>query len=449
MDRTKRLARLDKKYIWHPFTQMREWTADSMVIIESGKGSYLVDTGGKKYLDGVSSIWCNVHGHGVPEIDRAVRRQLASIAHSTFLGLSNEPAIRLSQELIEMAPRGLSKVFYSDSGSEAVEIALKMSFQYWQHRGKRKKRRFLHFVNAYHGDTIGSVSVGGIDLFHRIFKPLLFRSIVAPAPDRFHERFQGSEEAYARVCSRRVEKILRRHREEIAAMVLEPVIQGAAGMITHPAGFLKEMRRLADRYGVLLVLDEVATGFGRTGRMFACEHEGVSPDILCLAKGLTAGYLPLAATLTKEKIYQAFLGEYEEFKTFFHGHTYTANPLACAAALANLNYFRRHAVLKKSKRQILHLSRQLENFWDLRHVGDIRQAGMMVGIELVEDRLRRRSFPLERKIGMRVSEGARKRGVIIRPLGNVIVLMPSFSFTFDQMTRLCRAVYESIDEIAP
>lgn len=426
---------------------MSEWAPDDIVVIESGRGPWLFDTNGRKYLDGVSSLWCNVHGHRVPEIDRAVRDQLGRVAHSTFLGLSNVPAACLGRELVRIAPKGLSKVFYSDSGSEAVEVALKVAFQYWRHKGRPRRQAFLKLTNAYHGDTVGAVSVGGIRLFHEIYKPLLFKTIEAPAPDRYHEGFAGSDEAYADLCARRVERVLCRHRGAVAAIVMEPLVQGAAGIITHPRGFLKRMRALADRYGALLILDEVATGFGRTGRMFACGHEGVSPDILCLAKGLTGGYLPLAATLVTEEIFGAFLGRHEEFKTFLHGHTYTANPLACAAALANIGRFRNRGVLEKARPLIAHFHGSLRRFRGLRFVGDVRQIGLMAGIELVADKARRKPFALERKTGMRVAAGARSRGVIIRPLGNVVVLMPSFAFTRPQISRLCEVVYDSIRQV--
>jgi adenosylmethionine-8-amino-7-oxononanoate aminotransferase len=446
--RTRQLIGWDKKYVWHPFTQMRDWTADpDVLVIEKGSGSYLIDSDGRRYLDGVSSLWCNTHGHRVSEIDRAVKRQLGKIAHTTYLGLANEPASILSKELIAIAPKGLKKVFYSDSGSEAVEIALKMAYQYWQLKGVRTKKTFLKFTNAYHGDTVGSVSVGGIQIFHDIFGPLLFKTFTAPAPYRYRENFSGNEEAYTEFCAGRVEQVLRKHHREIAAVVLEPLVQGAAGMLMQPRGFLKRVAALAKKYDTLLILDEVATGFGRTGTMFACEQEGVSPDLLCLAKGLTAGYLPLAATLATDRIYDAFLGSYSEFKTFFHGHTYTANPLACAAAVANLRYFKEKRVLDRARRQTAALTAELKKIEAHPNVGEVRQKGMMVGIELVRDRATRAPFPIEAQMGARVCREARKHGVIIRPLGNVVVLMPPFSFTDAQIRQLCAAVHRSIQTV--
>lgn len=446
MNASTQFAKKDKQYIWHPFTQMQEWNTAETLVIASAKGSYLRDTQGRRYLDGVSSLWCNVHGHRVPAVDLAVRRQLKAVAHSTFLGLSNVPAIQLSEKLVKVSPRSLKRVFYSDSGSTAVEIALKMAYQYWRHKGEAQKRFFVHLTNAYHGDTVGSISVGGIDLFHRLFEKLLFKTLAVEAPNRYAQGFRGTDEQYARVCAARMERVLQKNAGRVAAIIMEPLIQGAAGMVTHPKGYLRRVRALATRYKTLLILDEVATGFGRTGKMFACEHEQVEPDLLCLAKGISAGYLPLAATLTTDDIYRTFLGKYEEFKTFFHGHTYTANPLACAAALANLEYFKRHKVIKKSQAQIRCLREALLDFRQLRHVGDIRQLGMMVGIELVQDKPARKPYSIQNKIGIRVAMAARKQGVIIRPLGNVMILMPPFSFTDRQLKSLCRATYRAIQE---
>jgi adenosylmethionine-8-amino-7-oxononanoate aminotransferase len=448
MTRTQYLTGLDKKYIWHPFTQMKEWLPKNTIVIESGKGSYLRDTNGKRYLDGVSSLWCNVHGHRVPQIDKALRDQINKIAHSTFLGLSNVPAIQLSQRLIQITPANLKKAFFSDSGAESVEIALKMAYQYWHLRGNHDKNTFLRLSNAYHGDTIGSVSVGGIDLFHGIFKKLLFKSFHAKAPDRYHEGFNGTDAEYAEVCASRIEKVLRKHSKNISAIIMEPLVQGAAGIIVQPKGFLPKVRSLADKYGVLLILDEVATGFGRTGTMFACDEERVKPDILCLAKGLTAGYLPLAVTLTTDDIYKAFLGKYSDFKAFFHGHTYTANPLACSAALANLDYFKEKSVIEKNKLLIKHLTNCLNKFKDHTHIGDVRQKGLMAGIELIKDKQKRIPYPAKLNMGARVTESCRKMGVIIRPLGNVAVLMPPYCFTRKQISKLCNTTYDSIDAVA-
>ena len=328
------LAAADRSYLWHPFTQQRGWAGEHPVIVERGEGTDLIDVDGNRYIDGVSSLWCNVHGHAHPRIDAAVRDQLAKVAHSTMLGLSHRPAIELAQRLVELAPPGLTRVFYSDSGSTATEIALKMAFQYWRQRGQ-DRRHFVALRMAYHGDTIGSVSVGGIDLFHSLYEPLLFETLKAEPGDVARHGAPARD-----------------HRGDVAAVIMEPLVQGAAGMLMHPPGYLRAVRELCDRHGVLLILDEVATGFGRTGRMFACEHEGVAPDLLCLAKGITGGYLPLAATLATEQIYEGFLGEHEEFRTFFHGHTYTGNPLACAAGIASLDVFSEERTLERLRGKI-------------------------------------------------------------------------------------------------
>ena len=393
------------------------------LIVERGEGTNLIDVEGRRYIDGVSSLWCNVHGHAHPRIDAAVRDQLDRVAHSTMLGLSHRPAIELAQRLTEIAPPGLTRAFYSDSGSTATEIALKMAFQYWQQRGE-PRGQFVTLRMAYHGDTIGSVSVGGIDLFHSMYKPLLFDTLQAEP---------GDLEA--------MERLLATHAGEVAAVIMEPLVQGAAGMLIHPEGYLRGVRELCDRHDVLLILDEVATGFGRTGRMFACEHEDVAPDLLCLAKGITGGYLPLAATLASERVYEGFLGEFEEFRTFFHGHTYTGNPLACAAAIASLDVFREEDTLGQLAARIGQLSALLEPVAAHPAVREVRQVGFMVGIELEE-------FPLPLRMGHRVTLEARARGAIIRPLGDVVVLMPPLSISAADLERLVAITGEAIDAAA-
>ncbi len=415
---------------------MRDWSKNDQLVIERGEGVYLYDTNGRKYIDGVSSLWVNVHGHRKKEIDQAVKKQLGKISHSTLLGLGSVPSIKLAKKLIEIAPKRLEKVFFSDSGSTAVEVALKIAFQYWRQQstpsyispllrgrmrgGRYAKTKFISLINAYHGDTIGSVSVGGIDLFHKIYKPLLFKSIKVE-PNLLD-----------------IENALKKHHREVAAVIVEPLIQAAAGMLLQPKGFLKGIRRLCTKYNVLLICDEVATGFGRTGKMFACEHENVSPDILCVAKGITGGYLPVAATLTTKKIFDAFLGESEENKTFFHGHTYTGNPLGCAAALANLEIFRKEKTINKLRPKIKFMRKELKKFYDIPLVDEVRQLGFMIGIELKSDKP---------GLGHRVVLEARKRGVIIRPLGNVIVLMPPLSINITQLKILLNATYKSIKAV--
>jgi adenosylmethionine-8-amino-7-oxononanoate aminotransferase len=444
-----RLEKLDKKYIWHPFTQMQDWEKDPQIIIESGAGSTLTDVNGKTYLDGVSSLWVTVHGHRKKEIDRAVAAQLGRIAHSTLLGLSNVPAVLLAEKLVRTAPRGLTKVFYSDSGSTSVEIALKIAFQYWQQKGPehQKKTGFLSLAGAYHGDTIGSVSVGGIDLFHAIYKPLLFQTRKIPAPHCYRCTYGLTDPDCQKTCFVHAERTIQKYASVTAALIIEPLMQGAAGMITQPPGFLKKIRELCTKYKVLMIADEVATGFGRTGKMFACEHEGVSPDILCVAKGLTGGYLPLAATLVTEDIYHGFFGEYHEFRTFFHGHTYTGNPLACAAAIATIELFQREKTLAKLRPKIAWLAKDLERFRKLEHTGEVRQRGFMIGVELVKNRETKEPYHPAKKIGIRVCLECRKQGLLIRPLGNVIVLMPPLSVSLKDLKRMTDIVYDAVRRV--
>ncbi|MBI3317451.1 MAG: adenosylmethionine--8-amino-7-oxononanoate transaminase [Candidatus Omnitrophica bacterium] len=438
----------DKRFLWHPFTQMRDWQEEDILVIERAQGVYLEDIQGRRYLDGVSSLWCNIHGHQVPEIDRAIEDQLKKVAHSTFLGLSHAPAVELAEKLIEISPKRLTRVFYSDSGSEAVEIALKMAFQYWRHRERPEKKKFAKLTLGYHGDTLGSVSVGGMDLFHEIFSSLLFETYAIPSPYRYRWPGTRDTEKVKEESLAAMEEVLARHHKELAALVMEPLIQGAAGMIDQPTGYISRARELTKKYNLLLIFDEVATGFGRTGTMFASDQEKVSPDILTAAKGLTGGYLPLAVTLTSEEIYEAFLGNYGEKKTFFHGHTYTANPLACRAALASLELFKKKRVLERLRPKIAFLRSRLEDFYQIPIVGDIRQVGFMIGIELVRSRETQEPFDWNDKIGIRVIQKARAKGAILRPLGSVIVLMPPLVMLERELSRLLEITYQSIKEVS-
>src|SRR3989338_6531196 len=444
-NKNRHLKTLDHGTLWHPFTQMTEYGQEDPIIIQRANGHELIDIDGKHYLDGVSSLWVNVHGHRKKEIDQAIKKQLNQFSHSTLLGVSHVPALELAEKLVKITPHNLTRVFYSDNGSTAVEIALKMAFQACQQKGLTKKKRFVCFENGYHGDTLGSVSVGGIDLFHEMYRPLLFEALKVSYPDPYHSG-QGLE-ACRRHCLEKLEAVFREKSDEIAALIIEPLIQGAGGMIISPPGFLKGVRHLCTQYNVWMIADEVATGFGRTGKMFACDHEAVRPDFMTLAKGITGGYLPLAVTLTTEEVYQAFEAPYEELKTFFHGHSYSGNALACAAALANLKIFKKEKTLEKMKEKIIYLSKELKKFWDLPTVGDIRQKGFMVGIELVKDRETKTPYALEERIGHRVILRAREKGVILRPLDNVIVLMPPLSLTKRELSHLCGVTFEAIQEV--
>ncbi len=439
------LKRLDHTYLWHPFTQMKEWMGEEPCIIDRGEGHYLVDVQGRKYLDGVSSLWCNVHGHRKKELDQAIKAQLDHIAHSTFLGLSHAPGIELAANLIPIAPKGLRRVFYSDSGATAVEIALKIAVQYWQLRGQTKRTRVASLSESYHGDTVGSMSVGYSDTFHRFHKTLLFPVLRLMPPHVFRYLKRSSEEEALKSAIREAEEKLAQDKNSLAALIIEPLMQGAAGMWSQPPGYVWALREICRRHGILFIADEVATGFGRTGKMFACEHEDLSPDILCLGKGITGGYLPLAATLTTEEIFSAFLGEYKEFKTFFHGHTYTGNPLGCAVALASLELFKQENIIERMQPRIAYLKRRLkQDFLPLAHVADARQWGFMIGIELVEDKNERRSYLPERRTGHQVVLEARRRGVIIRPLGDVIILMPPLTIADEELKTLLDVVYDCI-----
>ncbi len=415
-----RLNRLDQEFAWHPFTQQQGWSEEEPLQIERGEGVYLFDVEGNRYIDGTSSLWCNVHGHHHPDLDRAAREQFGKVAHSTMLGLSHPGATELAARLIEIAPDGLQRVFYSDSGSTAAEIALKMAFQYHQQRGETARTRFIRMREAYHGDTLGSVSVGGIDLFHATYKPLLFETLAAEPGD-----IGG------------MERLLGAHEGEVAAVMMEPLVQGAGGMLLHPDGYLRAVRELCDRHGVLLICDEVATGFGRTGTMFAVEQEDVVPDFMCLAKGITGGYLPLAATLTTEAVYEAFLGAPAEARTFFHGHTYTGNPVACAVALANLDVFERERTIERLQPKIGLIERRLAEIAEMPGVAEVRSRGVMIGIDLG-------THDPELRLGHRVTLEARKRGALVRPLGDVVVLMPPLSISEEELETLLDITAESI-----
>jgi len=439
------LKRLDHTYLWHPFTQMQEWMAEEPVIISQGEGHYLIDVDSRKYLDGVSSLWCNVHGHHKKELDDAIKTQLGHIAHSTFLGLTHIPGIQLAQKLVEIAPKGLRRVFYSDSGATAVEIALKMAVQYWQLKGDNQRTQIASLAESYHGDTVGSMSIGYSETFHRFHKSLLFPVLRLTPPHLFRYYKAMSEAAALDAAINEADQKLTENTNSLAALVMEPLMQGAAGMWSQPVAYLQALSEICQRNRVPLVLDEVATGFGRTGKMFACEHAAVTPDILCLAKGITGGYLPLAATLTTEEIFSVFLGEYREFKTFFHGHTYTGNPLGCAVALANLELFERNRIIEQMQPKGAYLRRRLnDEFLQLAHVSDVRQWGFMIGIEMVEDKNSRKSYAPEKRIGHKVILQARKRGVIVRPLGDVIVLMPPLTMADAELKMLLDVVYDSI-----
>ena len=435
----------DHRFLWHPFTQMRTWMSEDPLIIERGEGNYLIDVEGRRYLDGVSSLWCNVHGHRKAELDRALQRQIDRIAHSTMLGLTNVPAIELARALLEIAPAGLSRVFYSDSGAEAVEVAIRMATQYWQLKGESTRTRFLTLTESYHGDTVGSVSLGYSEAFHRHVKPLLFEALKVDPPHVFRFHRGMTEEAATAQALATARAVIEEHRGDLAALVIEPLMQGAAGMWAHSVEYLRGIVAMAREAGALVICDEVATGFGRTGAMFASERAGVTADLICLGKGITGGYLPLAATLATETIFEAFLGEPRDYRAFYYGHTYTGNPLAAAVALANLKVFRDEHVIERIQPRIAQLADGLRaRFTPLGHVADVRQWGLMVGIELMQDPPRNIAFPASRQTGVRVIKQARRQGVIIRPIGDVIILMPPLSIAEAELETLLDVTRDAV-----
>ena len=462
---TRRLAALDREHVWHPFTPMRQWRRSDPLIIARAEGCELIDTDGNRYLDGVSSLWCNVHGHVVDQIDRAVRDQLAAVAHTTLLGAASPASIELAARLCRIAPGELDKVFYSDAGATAVEVALKMAVGYWHHRGQPGRNRFIAFHGAYHGDTTGAMSVGFSDLFHRPFASMVFPAMFAPAPDpcraprEMIDSVAGSEpvgdavwpsenralgSALRDQCLAALKRLLEQHADQTAAVIIEPIVQGAGGIICQPEGFLRGVHELTKEHDALLIADEVATGFGRTGTMFAVAREGVEPDIMCLGKGLSGGYLPLAATLATHTVEEAFCGEPSQQRTLYHGHTFTGNALGCAAALASLDLFESSGLLEHVAASGRIIAERLNALRACPNVLDVRQRGIMVGIELCRDRAAREPFDLAKGTARAVCLAMRSRGLLVRPLGDVIVLMPIPAMPHQMLGRMLDTVVESI-----
>ncbi|AXF57678.1 adenosylmethionine--8-amino-7-oxononanoate transaminase [Salicibibacter kimchii] len=442
---THELIEKSKRYLWLPFTQMKDYDRDPL-IIESGNGMKVKDIHGKEYYDGFSSVWLNVHGHRKKELDEAIKNQLEKIAHSTLLGMTNVPATELAETLINISPEKLTRVFYSDSGAEAMEIALKMAFQYWKNIGRTEKQKFISMQNGYHGDTVGAVSVGSIELFHHVYGPLMFESYKAPIP----YLYRSEAESHAQCSDEHLEileQILIEHHHEIAALSIESMVQGAAGMIVMPEGFLSGVRALCTKYEVLMIVDEVATGFGRTGKMFACEHEQVQPDLMAAGKGITGGYLPIAATFTTEDIYDAFYDDYATLKTFFHGHSYTGNQLGCTVAIENLRLFESEGIIEQVARNTEDLRLLLTELDSLTHVGEVRQLGFMCGVELVQSKETKLAFPAEKRVGYHVSLKMRELGMLTRPMGDVIIFMPPLASEREELEAMVMIMKEAIDEV--
>ena len=437
----------DLKYIWHPYTQMKDCKKFPPILIEKAKGIKLYDNKGNCYYDTISSWWCNIHGHSHPEINKAIKEQLNSFEHVLFAGFTHKPAIKLAEQLVNITPDNLTKVFFSDNGSTAVEVALKMSFQYWQNIGKKKKTKFLSLDSGYHGDTIGAMSVSGIDLFNKVFSPLFFKSFKVPSPYCYRCPVGKSRSSCSIECINYLEAILKKKSKEIAALILEPMVMASGGMIIYPSSYLKKVSRLAKKYNIHLILDEVASGFGRTGKMFACEHAKVKPDFICLSKGITSGYLPFAATLTTNKVYNAFYADYQNKKTFYHGHTYTANPISAAAALASLKIYKQEDTLNKVNKLMPLFHKRLEAFRDLPLVGDVRYIGMIGVIELVKNKKTKELFGLDERIGLEVYEKGLKQGLILRPLGSIVYFFLPLSIKKYQLSSILKKTFKIIESL--
>lgn len=437
----------DLKYIWHPCSQMKDYEELPPIVIEKGKGIYLYDIHGKKYMDCISSWWTNLFGHSNERINGAIKKQIEEIEHVIFANFSNKPAIELSEKLVKITPEGLKKVYFSDNGSSAVEIALKMSFQYHQQKGNNKKVRFAAITDAYHGETLGALSVGDLDLYSRIYKPLLLDTLRVEGPDCYRCKFNKCRENCSAECFDFMEKAIKEHKDELCAIIIEPMVQGAAGMKMYSPIYLKKLRKACDENNIHIIADEIAVGFGRTGKMFACEHAGISPDLMCLSKGISSGYMPMSVVMTSDEIYNAFLGEYKELKTFIHSHTYAGNAMACAIACENLNIFNEENILEKniSKGKLIR-DLTIEKMRNLPNVGDIRSLGMITAIELVKNKETKESFPWQDRVGYQIYKIALDKGLLLRPIGNVLYFLPPYIITDEEVEEMVDLAYESISE---
>jgi len=441
------LLHFDRKHVWHPCTQQKDHESLPPIPIVRGEGVYLVDVDGKRYIDGVSSWWVNLFGHNHPRLNKALTDQASRIAHHIFAGFTHEPAVELARRLCRLAPAGLNKVFFADNGSAAVEVALKMSFQYWQQTGKPDKKRFVSIAEAYHGETLGALSVGGCELYREIYRPILLEGFQVQGPDCFRCPYGLHRDACNAECFEHLERQVTEAQEQIAAVIIEPLIQGAAGMRIYPPIYLKKLRALCDACDVHYIADEIAVGFGRTGRMFANEHAGVSPDLLCLSKGITGGYLPLSVTMTTDAIYAAFYDDYAAQKAFLHSHSYTGNPLACAVAVEVLKIFEEESILQTLKPKMALMQAEATRFESLPHVGEFRRCGMVAAVEMVQDRSTHRPYPWQQRRGLEVYRQALDKGALLRPLGNVIYLMPPLSISEGELQDLLDIAYVSIETV--
>jgi len=446
MEKTE-IIRLDRNHIWHPCTQQKDHEALPPIPIARGEGVYLIDVDGNRYIDGVSSWWVNLFGHNHPRLNRALTEQASRIAHHIFAGFTHEPAVELARRLCALAPPGLSKVFFADNGSSAVEVALKMSFQYWQQSGQPEKTRFVSISEAYHGETLGALSVGGCDLYREVYRPILLEGFRAQGPDCFRCPYGLRRSSCDAECFEHLEQLLTREQQRTAAVIIEPLIQGAAGMRIYPPVYLKKLRELCDACSVHYIADEIAVGFGRTGRMFANEHAGVTPDLLCLSKGITGGYLPLSVTLATDAIYEAFYDDYAAQKAFLHSHSYTGNPLACAVAVEVLKIFEEERILEALIPKMAMLDEQVTRFEALPHVGEFRRCGMVAAVEMVADKRGMVPYRWQERRGLEVYRKALAKGALLRPLGNVIYFMPPLTIGADELSTLLDTAWEAIAEV--
>ncbi len=435
----------DLAVLWHPCTQMKDHEQLPLIPIRRGEGVWLEDFDGKRYIDAVSSWWVNVFGHSNPRINQRIKDQLDQLEHVMLAGFSHQPVVELSERLVALTPPGLERVFYTDNGSTGIEVALKMSFHYWRNSGQPTKQRFVTLTNSYHGETVAAMSVGDVALFTDTYKPLLLDTFKVPSPDCYLRPEGMSWEEHSRNMFAHMERTLAEHHREIAAVIVEPLIQGAGGMRMYHPIYLKLLREACDRHDVHLIHDEIAVGFGRTGTMFACEQAGITPDFLCLSKALTGGYLPMAAVLTTDKLYQAFYDDYSTLRAFLHSHTYTGNPLACAAALATLDIFEQDNVIEANKALAARMATATAHLVDHPHVAEVRQTGMALAIEMVADKARKTPYPWQERRGLKVYEHALQRGALLRPLGSVVYFLPPYTITEEQIDLLAQIATEGID----
>lgn len=441
------LQQKDLKYIWHPCSQMKDYEDFPPIVIDRGEGAYLYDVNGKSYLDAVSSWWVNLFGHSNKRINRAIQKQLEKLEHVIFANFSHRPAIELAERMVEITPKGLSKVFFADNGSAAVEVALKLSFQYHQQKGKTKKTKFVAITDAYHGETLGALSVGDLDLYSKIYKPVMLNTYKAKGPDCYRCSYDKCRENCNAECFHHMESLINEKHQEICAVIIEPLIQGAAGMKMYPPVYLKKLKALCKQYDIHFIADEIAVGFGRTGKMFACEHANVSPDIMCLSKGITAGYMPLSLVLVTDEIYDAFYSDYTELKAFMHSHSYTGNTMACAVACEVLNIFEQENILEDNLQKSKLLNDMIKAAADDHpYIGEFRQLGMVGALELVEDKKSKKGFEWQKRVGYNIYKIALEKGVLLRPLGNVIYFMPPYIVEEKDIALMVNAAFESINE---